>query len=198
MNKTRVNIAVLEPSDIVYQGLSTIIMKAGNDYYLYRVNGFEEILNMYPRLAFSVVIMNPDVVQYRLNDFARLKKELPGVCWLGLIYSFFGNKVLKNFDKTFSITDNAETILTLVKNAFSQNKEGNEGNQELSDREIDVLKMLTRGLSNKEIADQLHISIHTVISHRKNLVEKTGIKSLPGLTIYAISQNIISIDQSRF
>ncbi|MFW5781575.1 MAG: response regulator transcription factor, partial [Bacteroidota bacterium] len=64
----------------------------------------------------------------------------------------------------------------------------------LSERETDVLVQLLKGLSNKEIAEKLHISKHTVISHRKNIVEKTGIKSLPGLTIYAISKKIIPVD----
>ncbi|MBK8882774.1 MAG: helix-turn-helix transcriptional regulator [Bacteroidales bacterium] len=64
----------------------------------------------------------------------------------------------------------------------------------LSERETEVLKLLSKGLSNKEIADSLNISIHTVISHRKNLTQKTGIKSQSGLTIYALSNNIISLE----
>jgi DNA-binding CsgD family transcriptional regulator len=55
--------------------------------------------------------------------------------------------------------------------------------------------LLVQGHSNKEIADKLSISIYTVITHRKNLSEKVGIKSLPGLTIYAISKNIIHVEK---
>ena len=64
----------------------------------------------------------------------------------------------------------------------------------LSGRKKDVLQLLATGLSNKEIADKLNISIHTVISHRKNITQKTGIKTVSGLTIYAVTQNLISID----
>jgi DNA-binding CsgD family transcriptional regulator len=53
---------------------------------------------------------------------------------------------------------------------------------------------MVKGFANKEIADTLNISIHTVISHRKNITEKTGIKSLSGLTIYAITKKIIPLD----
>ena len=53
---------------------------------------------------------------------------------------------------------------------------------------------MVAGHSNKEIADKLNISIHTVISHRKNITEKTGIKSLSGLTIFAISKKIIPLE----
>ncbi|HET6559438.1 MAG TPA: helix-turn-helix transcriptional regulator, partial [Prolixibacteraceae bacterium] len=64
---------------------------------------------------------------------------------------------------------------------------------ELTRREIEVLQLLTKGYSNKEIADQLFVSTHTVISHRKNISEKTGIKSASGLTMYAILKKIIDV-----
>jgi DNA-binding CsgD family transcriptional regulator len=70
----------------------------------------------------------------------------------------------------------------------------NQQQETLSDRETEVLQQLVNGLSNKEIADKLNISIHTVISHRKNITQKTGIKSQSGLTIYALSNKIISLD----
>jgi len=56
------------------------------------------------------------------------------------------------------------------------------------------------GFSNKEIAEELSISVHTVISHRKKIVEKTGIKSISGLTMYAIMTKIVdpnTIDMSK-
>ena len=51
------------------------------------------------------------------------------------------------------------------------------------------------GHTNKTIADKLFISAHTVISHRKNITDKLGIKSIPGLTVYAIIQNIVSTSE---
>lgn len=65
---------------------------------------------------------------------------------------------------------------------------------ELSPREIEVLVLLTKGLINKEIADRLNISLTTVISHRKNITEKLGIKSVSGLTIYAVLHGYIEAD----
>lgn len=68
-------------------------------------------------------------------------------------------------------------------------------NANLSEREIAVLRLLLEGFSNKEVADKLHISTHTVISHRKNITQKIGIKSLAGLTIYALQNNLIQLTQ---
>ena len=65
--------------------------------------------------------------------------------------------------------------------------------EELSEREKDVLIQVVRGLSNKEIADVLCISTHTVISHRKNITRKLNIHSTAGLTIYAIVNNLVDI-----
>ncbi len=62
----------------------------------------------------------------------------------------------------------------------------------LTEREQEVLSALVHGLSNKEVADKLNISTHTVISHRKNIVRKTGVRTLPELTLYAISMRLIS------
>ena len=65
---------------------------------------------------------------------------------------------------------------------------------DLSVREIEVLKLITKGFINKEIADKLNISLTTVISHRKNITEKLGIKSVPGLTIYAVMNGYVEAD----
>ncbi len=65
----------------------------------------------------------------------------------------------------------------------------------LSPREVEVLRLVASGLINKEIADKLNISLTTVISHRKNIVEKLGIKTVSGLTIYAVMHGYVEADQ---
>jgi DNA-binding NarL/FixJ family response regulator len=62
---------------------------------------------------------------------------------------------------------------------------------ELTHREKEILKLVALGLQNKAIAEKLFISVHTVITHRKNITEKTGIKSISGLTVYAILNKLI-------
>lgn len=64
----------------------------------------------------------------------------------------------------------------------------------LSAREKEILVSVAKGLMNKEIADARHISINTVITHRKNISRKTGIKTVPGLTVYAILNNLVDIN----
>ena len=65
---------------------------------------------------------------------------------------------------------------------------------DLTMREIEVLSLVARGFINKEIADKLHISLTTVITHRKNITEKLGIKTVSGLTIYAVMRGYVEAD----
>lgn len=68
----------------------------------------------------------------------------------------------------------------------------------LTEREMDVLRHVALGLSNKEMADKLFISANTVITHRKNITDKLGIKTIPGLTVYAIMNNLITPDEVKY
>lgn len=63
----------------------------------------------------------------------------------------------------------------------------------LSNREIEVLSLIVQGLINKEVADRLNISLATVVTHRKNIVDKTGLRSLAALTIYAVMHGYVDI-----
>lgn len=63
---------------------------------------------------------------------------------------------------------------------------------DLSQREVDVLRLVAMGYINKEIADRLDISFNTVLSHRKNITAKLGIKSVSGLGVYALMNGIVA------
>ena len=195
MNKRRINIAVLEPSQIVFEGLSNILSKSGTYLKLYRIDNLHETDNLTPIEKLDAVIINPVQIQNKTKDFITVKKSRPETCWIALVYSFFDQHILSLFDKAINITDSVETINDIVDKLGNSEPSIHSNEQgQLSEREIDVLKLLVKGLSNKEIGDALNISIHTVISHRKNISQKTGIKSQSGLTIYAISNKIIQIE----
>ena len=66
-----------------------------------------------------------------------------------------------------------------------------EGCEAISEREKEIIVCLAQGMSNKEIANHLIISVNTVITHRRNIARKLNIHSVAGLTIYAIANNLI-------
>jgi len=192
MDKTRIYIAILEPSQIIVEGLSNMLMKLKKNFHIFRFNDLEELRNSSAIAHFQIAVINPSAIQNRIADFVKLKNNHTQILWVALVYSFFDDEVIRKFDDTLLITAAPDQIarkLGQINTATDRDQ-----HEDLSDREIEVLSQLVKGLSNKEIADKLNISIHTVISHRKNINEKTGIKSLSGLTIYAITKKIIPLD----
>ena len=90
-----------------------------------------------------------------------------------------------------------ETIIEQFQDLFNNESSNSsiENNKDLSSREIEVLQLIVKGITNKEIADKLNISLNTVLTHRKNLTSKLGIKTVSGLTFYAIMNGLISGDE---
>jgi DNA-binding CsgD family transcriptional regulator len=91
--------------------------------------------------------------------------------------------------------DTPPAIIKKVRAALEDRTEAprSEG-EELSQREKEILICVAKGMLNKEIADQYNISIYTVITHRKNITRKTGIKTVAGLTVYALLNNLIDMN----
>jgi len=93
---------------------------------------------------------------------------------------------------TLCINDNESDIINTINSILTGSHEEEKDNTNtLSQREIEVLRLIASGKINKEIAQELNISINTVLSHRKNLTSKLGIKSISGLSFYAMMNGII-------
>lgn len=69
--------------------------------------------------------------------------------------------------------------------------------KELSKREKEVVRLLALGASNKDIAEKLSLSLHTALTHRKNIIRKLGIKTAAGLTVYAILNGMITLEEAN-
>ncbi len=196
MDRVRINIAIIEPSDIIFEGLSTLLMRSDHHFHVARMDDLNELGTVIRKHELQVIILNPLCVLNRSEEYEKLISNNFGILWIALIYSYFENEVLSRFNETFSISDPVENLVEKINRQMDNPHPENSRQDNLTSRERDVLILLVKGHSNKEIADALNISIHTVGSHRKNIMEKTGIRSLSGLTIYAISRNIIPLDTS--
>lgn len=96
---------------------------------------------------------------------------------------------------TISWEDSKDTVVYKIKAAVQRHQQYSEDGEELSMRERDIVRQVALGHTNQEIADALFISAHTVITHRKNIVRKLGIKTVSGLTVYAILNNLLRMDE---
>ncbi|MCP4310091.1 MAG: hypothetical protein GY790_02410 [Bacteroidetes bacterium] len=99
--------------------------------------------------------------------------------------------------QTIDTGDSKEEIIKKIGDLLETRPErpGESGASSLSPRETTIVRLVSLGYTNKRIAEELFLSAHTVITHRKNIIQKLGIKSVSGLTVYAIVNNIITIEE---
>lgn len=93
------------------------------------------------------------------------------------------------------LLEDKESIINKFLNLPDRHKQDEARVNELSPREITIVRHISMGLTNRQIAEKLFLSAHTVMTHRKNISSKLGIKSVSGLTVYAIVNNIITIEE---
>ena len=177
---------IVEPSEIIITGLKSILEGQ------IRFKVLEPELDAV-RLDERLVATRPDVLLINptlVDDVTRLRGELP-MAVVALIYQYVERDLLKQYDAVVDIRDSRATVIETLAQVSPGEIETGKGNYELTKRETAVLVQLAQGKTNKEIADALNVSVHTVISHRKNITRKTGIKSVAGLTVYAMLNNLI-------
>ncbi len=196
MSKRGINIVILESSEIIYQGILNILTRTGQPLIIQKAEDINELQQINLRKQIEIIIINPVLIQNQIKLFNGIKKELINTKWIGFIYSFVDPELVSIFDGIININDSPKTIINTIQKQTQQSRHKDHDKEEinLSDRETEVLKLLVAGNANKDIADNLNISTSTVITHRKNISQKTGIKSVSGLTIYAVTKHIITIE----
>ena len=188
----RNRVIVCEASEIIANGLAEIINGMSQFDVVSRLDNPEHISEKITALDANLLIINPMLLGFYNKDFlSQLGKEHPQLTLVALVTSCLDHSMLTPYSGIIEINDTRSKIISKM-NEFAQS-EASKGTDdvELSKRETDVLVAVAKGMMNKEIADEMNISIHTVISHRKNITRKTGIKSVSGLTVYALLNNLI-------
>jgi DNA-binding NarL/FixJ family response regulator len=181
MQKTK-QIAIILPDTLQSAGLQSLLIDYFHPVEIAGFSSFE-----------CMALANNDSYDYYFT--------LPEIFVLNADF-FFPRKaktvLLISRDTIFATGNNLNILATqeeIIQNlqqlfASEKNNPANEKSKELSSRETDVLKCIVQGLTNKDIADTLNISLNTVLSHRKNITSKLGIKTVSGLTFYAIMNGL--------
>ena len=192
----RNRVIICEASEIIVNGLAEIIDGMAQFDVVMRLDNPERLTEKILSTDANFLIINPLLLGYQNRSFrAQLGKEHPNVTLIALVTSYLDHAMLTPYSGVIEINDTRAKIISKM-NEFAQSETTKSTDDvELSKRETDVLVAVAKGMMNKEIADQMNISIHTVISHRKNITRKTGIKSISGLTVYALLNNLISEDE---
>ena len=187
----RFRIAIVAPSAILAEGVATILQRGGEADVVLVATTLEEVV---PRLHSADIDVL--VVDAALLRNVELSGELSERVIVGMLTSLHDSETMRRLTHSFTLYTPEEEIIRTVSQAVNASTEPSpQESHELSERERDVLVLVAKGYTNKEIASELNISPHTVISHRKNIVHKTGIRSVAGLTVYAVLNKLIDSEQ---
>ncbi len=196
MNELSLKIAIAEPSAIIRSGLSVVLKRIqGNHIQTFEISSFDMIVNYLRVHKPNVLILNP--VSWGVVDLQKLKEDSghSQLKCFALITGMVDESILKQYDNKITVYDNVDNLkhkLEKLLDKSSHRSPDDTGN--LSIREKEILTCVVKGQTNKEIAESLFLSTHTVITHRRNIARKLEIHSTAGLTIYAIVNKLVELD----
>lgn len=186
-------IIIAEPSPIISAGLMKFFEDLNQIQVVSVVDNIDDLNDKMIIHNPDVLIVNPLMMGYTNNNLIRqLGQSYPKMMCVALVTTYIDRNYLKFFKETIELNDNKQKVANKIFNLINNNDSSSQNESvDLSNREIDVLICVAKGMTNKDISDMLNISVHTVITHRKNIVRKTGIKSVSGLTVYALLNNLV-------
>lgn len=185
---------IVEPSPIISAGIAKFFEDLNQIQLVSVVDNVEDLQDKIIVHNPDILIINPLAVGYNnVNFFKQFNQNNPLILSVALVTTYIDKNILRFFKETIELVDTKQKVVNKIINLLNNNEETTNQNDsvDLSNRETDVLVCVAKGMTNKDISEVLNISVHTVITHRKNIVKKTGIKSVSGLTVYALLNNLI-------
>ena len=193
----RPRLAIVDPNTLAVLGLRQILQSVVPIMSVETFSAFEAFEEADPDMFFHYLVAQTIVLENRQFFTQRIHKTIV------LTLSGNPNACLSGFH-SFCINLPEEELIKAILRLEQYGHSGGKNlpgmpkalkNRILTNREIDVLSLIVQGYINKEIAQKLCISLTTVITHRKNMMEKLGMKSVSALTIYAIMNGYVDINK---
>lgn len=192
-------IAIAEPAELIRIGLETILK---------RFSGFQiQLVELAPGSAWKdslrlhhpdMLIVNPIIPGYQ--DLQQIKEETGcgTMKCIALVAAPIEVTQLQHYDEQIHVYDSSQTIRHKLESFFHEEEDEadkeNEDENQLSSREKEIVICVVKGMTNREIADRLFLSTHTVVTHRRNITRKLQIHSPSGLTVYAIVNKLVTLN----
>jgi DNA-binding CsgD family transcriptional regulator len=193
-------VAIAESSIIIRSGLLAVFKRLPNqNVQAVELPSPSALRDCMDTQIIDILIVNPffgdffDITQFREEHNTRRTRLV------ALVSAYVDKNLLGKYDETISIYDDTKTIagkIDLLQN-YAPLPEEEETGSVLSIREKEIVVCVVKGMTNKEIADCLTISVHTVITHRKNITKKLQIHSASGLTIYSIVNKLVELSEIK-
>lgn len=199
MSDSSLKIAIAEPSVIIRSGLSVALKRIpGIHIQTFEIASYDLLANYIRLHKPDVLILNPSF--WGMANLPKIKEDSGHntLKCFALLSGIVDESILKHYDEKISLYDTVEQLKEKLDKLFETEPEDlTDGTNTLSLREKEILTCVVKGQTNKEIAQTLFLSTHTVITHRRNIARKLEIHSTAGLTIYAIVNKLIELDEIK-
>lgn len=193
-----IHIAVAETSMIVRSGLVAVLKRLPDlNVQTVEITSIEGLQHCMEAHQPEILIVNPqfegwfDLEAFK-QQYARQDMKI-----VSLICTVVDANQLKGYDESINLFDDLDAVAHKISTLMNVNEEEDSDQNSLSQREKEIIGCVVSGMTNKEIAEQLFISVHTVITHRRNITRKLQIHSAAGLTIYAIVNKLVELSEVK-
>ena len=193
----RPKIAIIDPNTLAVLGLKQLLQNVLPIMTVDTFGSFAELEASHPDSYFHYFAAMNIVLENKAFFTERKRKTIV------LTLSLDTTSTLSDFHSLCINVPEQELVRSLL--SLQQSAHGHGKNMPpmpevlnrkiLSDREIEVMSLIVQGYINKEIAEKLNIGLATVITHRKNIMDKLGMKSVSALTIYAVMHGYVDINK---
>lgn len=145
----------------------------------------------------DIVIVSCNVCSPPLIETLRTMADLPETRFILYCDTITDELLAERCEGHLSVEESDKEVIDLISSLLTAEEGEREVVGELTPRERDIVIGVVKGMTNKEIADKLFISINTVTTHRRNIVKKLDIHSASGLTVYAIMNKLVSLEEIK-
>lgn len=193
----RLCVLLIEPSFLIREGLKTMLSNMGNPYRMEEIDvAVDDLEKHINKLHPSLIMINPLLVS-KMVSLPRDPESDFNPVYVGLISEGVSMQTKSKFDSLLYLDSDRHELFKTMEKVMQQlgTIQTELDYNTLSERELSILKLVALGNTNNEIADRLFISTHTVMTHRKNITRKLGIKTVSGLTVYAILNQHIKMEE---
>ena len=211
---------VADTNFLIAEGLKNVLNSCSEIEVLGSASSGEEMIEQVSQLQPDVLLVDYSSNKLSFSDVTDVMRKLPSLRIIGIVHESDVNQVkrliklgihghlMNDCDKD-EIIDSVKSCAkgdkffcgqVLDKLNWSEGQESSHGCDpiNISERELEVLQLIAEGLTTKQIADKLHLSFHTVMTHRKNMMAKLGLNNTAGLIVYAVKENLISPNKFLF
>lgn len=187
-------IVIAETAPIILSGLVGCLKSLNEiNTNVIEVDSKESLNHTISSENIDLVIVNPIFGGLLHPDEIRKNSLNPDIKIFAIEISRLNKATLSLYDNKLHVTDDISEIKNKILEIFHAEKESLDEKESLSSREKEIISHVVKGFTNQEIADKLFLSVHTVMTHRRNIARKLQIHSATGLTIYAIVNKIVDL-----